>query len=128
MSLHRYDTAEGLDRLSETIHDCWFDLNEVVYPEITGRFQVHLAQSRRRLRSRPDEAMVLIIEQVLGYEVSDSAKIRYYDIKDVTYEEPSQRVILRGCSPITLRIRVRHLDIRLLVPSKQRKKLFGGWW
>jgi hypothetical protein len=118
-------TPPEIDRLNSVVHDCFFDLGGISYDGsraiLTIPFKRTLQQPGLKgfiqiFRIRVGDAgkeWLLRIFHVVNFTVSDSEKVRYYDINELRYDGEHRRLTLATGIPLTFEVVVSDFELSL---------------
>lgn len=112
------DHPDDLSSVSDVIHDCWFDKNEMSFDPDSSilaiKFARELPKQRRVLRSYlllkkvqiPVAEYVLRIHYVDTYRVSDTAGVGRYDFNKLRYDPAVGEISVLTGVPIEIKVRI----------------------
>jgi hypothetical protein len=124
-------SEQELSRLSELIHDCWFDTKSVGFDPVRSELRVPFDRPSlepreavgkflflQRLRERITEWLI-IIQGVQGYELEDAQGIGRYDFDRVRFNSNEQTIEVRTNIPTKFRVRVERIEVRVEETTRQ---------
>lgn len=128
-------TEESIDRISDFIHDWYFDLADVSFDK--ARSELTIAFDREFFDSRDKNAegilgrveipvyrSYLTIGNVEGYETIDTLQIGRYDFESLSFEADSKVITIHTNTPLGFEIRVDAFQVTLSrdeLPFSHRK-------
>lgn len=130
-----------LGEIVDVIHDCWFDLRDVVFDasraELRIRFRRAMPERRRvvggflcfKKVSTPVVECLLRACHVTRYVINDMARVGRYDFDTVRYDEGRKRLLITTSVPLRIEIEVTALkvvvDISDVVLEERTSLAFG---
>ena len=110
--------AVALGQLADELHDRWFHGDQLEWKDVDATLSLPFTdrwQLREGWRIAPPESQfdqLLIVQNVLSWQVFDQAKIGFYDLDDLTFDERSRELTLHSGFPYRLVARVSSLSVR----------------
>ena len=114
---------EDLSAIVDLIHDCWFDIADVVFHPrqslLSIRYKRPLPGKARVLRRLlflkwievPLVECFLEVSHVIEPHVEDRQGVRLYDFNTIAYDRPSNTVRVETGIPTTITMKVRELEL-----------------
>lgn len=111
-----------LTSVADILNGAWFDLEDMKFSqdsrELIIRFRREAPHRVARLASVSSATgsgpeLVLVIKDVLEYEVRDTEKVGIYDLNRLKYDAATNCIELRGGIPLLIRIRVSRFEVCL---------------
>jgi hypothetical protein len=110
------DGPEQLARLTDTIHDCWFDVENVRLKgdvlEIPFQYE---RSSFGHLLSSNDYASrrrgLLRVSDVESFDIRDTEGIGSYNFDEVRFDPQTQQIMITAGIPLEFRVKVRRVHI-----------------
>ena len=128
--------GSNIDDIQEIIHDCWFDLDRILFNEeiraLTIFFQKPLTEERilvknffliRKYAITVHE-MELIINYVKDYEIIDTEKIGSYDFNVIKYDSVNNVLRILTGVPLKFTIFISKCDIKIFKTKKDAENIF----
>lgn len=94
-------SAESISTLLDSIHDRWFDLDEVDFSESTGQLRLRLGDRKKGPFDRE-----LTISDVKSYQIEDQAQIGIYDLNDVKIDPKRREIVITSGFPLQMKLLV----------------------
>ncbi len=119
----KINDADELDSVHDLIHDCFFDVDDIVFDPPTSvlsiRFRRRVSQKkgfswRDFISTSGDSPAIesfLRILHVESYSIKDTEKVGSYDFNVLDYNPMSRLLVVRTNIPIDIRIAVREFEI-----------------
>ena len=123
-----------LPHITDLIHDCWFDVDEIVFDHQTSvlsiRFEKELPESIQTLRkilfikkkTIPIAEYFLKIHHVQDYKIDDQNQIGKYDFNKLEYMQEKQIIIINTGVPIGIEIKVGSFEVSVEKSGKILKE------
>jgi hypothetical protein len=83
--------SADLANATETLHDFWFDVEDVAYIAQTRLLVVRFAEKQIGLSKRRYD-VELTVHAVASYEIVDTEKIGCYDLNRISFNPSSKRL------------------------------------
>lgn len=121
--------AADLARISDDLHDEWFDLDRVSHDLDRSELRVTIYPGRvrgriiQRVRPPSDDDLPeplgeLVVRSVVGVDITDRAEIGWYDFGGLDYDPDANRLTLRSNFPMEISMTVTSLDLELIRSPK----------
>ena len=114
-------TGEILDY----IHDLWIDLDHVEYEKVKRQLLILILieewHKKGALLSRRKkfykEKYLLVLHNVITYQIEDTEMVRYYDINTIAYNNQRNLLTIKTGIPLIFEVIVSDFEITLWSPS-----------
>ena len=122
-NITRIHDPKELHRIVERIHDCWFDVEDVVLDKETSTLSIRYEKESQhgtvekriffliRKERIPIYECFLKIGNVKKYDIRDKQQVGKYDFNDIRYNPELKRITIRTGVPIGLEIDIDRLEV-----------------
>lgn len=104
-------SANQFRDLLSLIHDRWFDAERVALDRERKAVVIDLEEKKANLVKGSKDRISLVINNAEALTVTDTEKVRDYDINEIKFDAVNGRLIITGGIPITIEVRVTALNI-----------------
>lgn len=118
----RAEATEQIHLINDAIHDWVFDVEEIQFDPQEATLRIRFVpeevytefQKSGKCEGLPvGRQLVLFVKNVLDYKISDTEKIRYYDLNIVSYDQKTKVLQIIGCIPFKIQVHVSDLLLEL---------------
>ncbi len=114
-----------LDKINNVVHDCFFDVDDISFDSgrrvLSIEFKREALERSKLLRTRgplktwqiPIIQCMLKFFHVASYEINDTEGVGTYDLKEVTFESQSSRIVVKTGIPIQIEVQVSSFEIEI---------------
>ena len=108
--------ASNLNTLVDSVHDLWFDIDQVERDFSAGVVTILLYTEPDDLRRNQPPCSMLRISSVDCLLIRDTEHVGYYDIDKIDFEPVARVLTITGCIPIMVKLRIAKLELELRSP------------
>ncbi len=122
-----FDSPRDLWRINDFIHDCWFDVEDIILDKATSILSVmYLADLRDKAsrkwwndffdsssRKRPRRECYLRIRNVEDYTIRDTQRVGCYDFNVLKFDLQTSTIVFHTGIPIEISVQVRNFEISI---------------
>ncbi len=112
-------STDGLARLSELLHDQWFDLDDVRFLNADALLKVVFGETGSGKLADRGQRALLTVRHVESYRVQDSQQIGRYDFNVILYDSSIKRLTVLTGIPCVFWMIVRRLELILEVDDSE---------
>jgi len=119
----RINSPDQLGAVHDLIHDCFFDLDDIVFDPPPGvlsfRFRRPLSNKKglrlsdfiSRSKDLPAQECFLRIHHVRSYSIDDKEKVGSYDFNVLDYNPKASCIFIRTGIPVDIRVAVSGFEV-----------------
>lgn len=100
-----------LPELVDRVHDNWFDVEGIVYDRAGKRITFRVEPKQSDLDGGSSKGIVMEINNVDELTITDTEKVRYYDVNEIIFNPSRGSLVLTGGIPIEVVFRISALEI-----------------
>lgn len=104
------DTRQ-LNGLRDLVHDCWFNVEKIVFNEGEKTVAIRLEKKKANLDKDSKSGINLLIRNVEALTITDTEQVRDYDLNEIEFNAASRRLVITGGIPITIELVVSLLNV-----------------
>lgn len=102
--------AKDLKKITEEIHDMWFDINQIRESYRNGVALIKLAKQAKDLEKSKSE-QVIKISRVNKLDIKDTEKVGYYDFNEIKYDKDKGFLEITTGVPVSIKLYVESIEI-----------------
>lgn len=107
-------TNNQLPQLLDLVHDHWFNVERIALDKQQKTVSIHLERKKASLAKGSETGIRLLIRNAESLTITDTERVRDYDLNDIKYDSESRSLIITGGIPIRIQIEVTSLHIEVL--------------
>jgi hypothetical protein len=100
-----------LKDLLNLVHDCWFNVEGIVFDKERKTVAIHLEKKKANLAKGSKDGINLLIKNAEALAINDTEQVRDYDINEIKFDAMRSRLLITGGIPITVEVRLTALNI-----------------
>jgi hypothetical protein len=105
-----------LPELVDRVHDNWFDVEGIVYDRAGKRITFRVEPKQRDLDGGSSKGIAIEIRNVDELIITDTERVRYYDVNEITFNPNGGSLVLTSGIPIEIVFRISALEIYVSGP------------
>jgi hypothetical protein len=112
------------------IHDCWFDVEEIVFQRDTSVFSIRFKREMSDMSRIVEKGLLskklcvplvecfLKIHHASNYRVNDTEHVGLYDFNELEYDPNLRRINITTGVPIEIRVGVERFEVSVEITDK----------
>ncbi len=110
---------DQLPELLNLVHDHWFNVERITLDKQQNTVSIYLERKKASLSKDSNTGIGLLIRNAESLTITDTERVRDYDLNDIKYDSESRSLIITGGIPIRIQIEVTSLHITTAVGNRQ---------
>lgn len=104
--------AKDLQKITEQVHDMWFDIEQIKESYKNGIVLIKLAKETKDLE-KSKAGKVIKISKIHKLDIKDTEKVGYYDFNEIKYDKGKSCLSITTGVPVSIKLYVEFIEIVL---------------